>query len=119
MQVGVTLEETAVLVGWRKRSDNHVLVQMKAEAILYASEGVGIGIIAKIVERAGRAERTVQEWPADRRGTRMYWVLAGHAGNQDAAERPEGRTQGCSRPTALPVWCPRRVPRRPGPAVTS
>ena len=86
VRVGVAPGETAVLVGWRKRSDNHVLVQMKAEAILYASEGVGIGIIAKIVERAGRAERTVQEWPADRRGTRMYWVLAGHAGNQNAAE---------------------------------
>ena len=83
VRVGVTLEETAVLVGWKKRSDNHVLVRMKAEAVLYASEGVGIGIIAKMVERA---ERTVQEWPADRRGTRMRRVPAGHAGNQDAAE---------------------------------
>ena len=49
MQVEVTLEETAVLIGWRKRSDNHVLARMKAEAILYASEGVRTGIIAKIV----------------------------------------------------------------------
>ena len=38
MQVEVAPEETAVLVGWRRRSDNHVLVRMKAEAILYASE---------------------------------------------------------------------------------
>ena len=38
MQVGVAPEETAVLVRWKKRSDNHVLVRMKAEAILYASE---------------------------------------------------------------------------------
>ncbi|WP_415635160.1 hypothetical protein [Propionibacterium acidifaciens] len=37
MQVGVTLEETAVLVRWKKRSDNHVLVRMKTEAILHAS----------------------------------------------------------------------------------
>ena len=51
------MEETAVLVRWRKRSDNHVLVRMKAEAILYASEGVGIGIIAKMVECT---ERIVQ-----------------------------------------------------------
>ena len=58
MQVEVAPEETAVLVGWRRRSDNHVLVRMKAEAILYASEGVGIGIIAKMVECT---ERTVQE----------------------------------------------------------
>ena len=83
MRVGVTPEETAVLVRWRKRSDNHVLVRMKTEAILYASEGVGIGIIAKMVERA---ERAVQEWPAEWRATRMCSVLTGHAGNQDAAE---------------------------------
>ena len=56
---------------------------MKTEAILYASEGVGIGIIAKMVERA---ERTVQEWLADWQATRMCSVLTGHAGNQDAAE---------------------------------
>ena len=83
MQVGVTLEETAVLIRWKKRSDNHVLVRMKAEAILYASEGVGIGIIAKMVERA---ERTVQEWLADWQATRMRPVLTGHAGNQNAAK---------------------------------
>ena len=58
VRVGVAPEETAVLVGWRKRSDNHVLVRMKAEAILYASEGVSTSIIAEMVERT---ERTVQE----------------------------------------------------------
>ena len=83
MQVEVTREETAVLIRWKKRSDNHVLVRMKAEAILYASEGVGIDIIAKMVERT---ERTVQEWLADWQATRMCSVLTGHAGNQDAAE---------------------------------
>ena len=83
MQVGVTPEETAVLIRWKKRSDNRVLVRMKTEAILYASEGVGIGIIAKMVERA---ERTVQEWLADWQATRMCSVLTGHAGNQDAAK---------------------------------
>ena len=83
MRVGVAPEETAVLIRWKKRSDNHVLVRMKAEAILYASEGVGIGIIAKMVERA---ERAVQEWLADWQATRMRRVPAGHAGNRDAAE---------------------------------
>ena len=34
-------EETAVLIRWKKRSDNYVLVLMKTEAILYASRGVG------------------------------------------------------------------------------
>ena len=83
MQVEVTLEETAVLIRWKKRSDNHVLVRMKAEAILYASRGVDVGIIAEMVERA---ERTVQEWLAEWRATRMCSVLTGHAGNQNAAK---------------------------------
>ena len=83
MQVGVTPEETAVLIRWKKRSDNRVLVRMKAEAILYASRGVDVGIIAEMVERA---ERTVQEWLAEWRATRMCSVLTGHAGNQNAAK---------------------------------
>ena len=83
MQVGVTPEETAVLIRWKKRSDNHVLVRMKAEAVLYASEGVSISIIAKTVERT---ERTVLEWLAEWRATRMCSVLTGHAGNQNAAK---------------------------------
>ena len=90
MQVGVTLEETAVLIRWKKRSDNYVLVRMKAEAILYAARGVDVGIIAKMVERA---ERTVQEWLADWRDTRMCSVPAGHAGNQNAAEPARARKQ--------------------------
>ena len=83
MRVGVAPEETAVLIGWKKRSDNHVLVRMKAEAILYASRGVDVGIIAKMVERT---ERGVQEWLAEWRATRMCSVLTGHAGNQNAAK---------------------------------
>ena len=33
-----------------------------------------------------RTERTVQEWLAEWRATRMCSVLTGHAGNRDAAE---------------------------------
>ena len=90
MRVGVTLEETAVLIRWKKRSDNHVLVRMKTEAILYASRGVDVGIIAEMVERT---ERTVQEWLADWQATRMYSVLTGHAGNQNAAEPARAQKQ--------------------------
>ena len=99
MRVGVAPEETAVLIRWKKRSDNHVLVRMKAEAILYASEGVGIGIIAKMVERA---ERTVQEWLADWRDTRMCSVLTGHAGNQNAAELTRDQKQELKKILAQP-----------------
>ena len=108
MQVGVTPEETAVLVRWKKRSDNHALVRMKTEAILYASEGVGIGIIAKMVERA---ERTVQEWPAEWRATRMRRVPAGHAGNQDAAKPARARKQ---EPKAILARPPSRTGARAG-----
>ena len=83
MRVGVAPEETAVLIRWKKRSDNHVLVRMKAEAVLYASRGVDVGIFAELVERT---ERAVQEWLAEWQATRMRRVLTGHAGNQDAAE---------------------------------
>ncbi|AYW77066.1 IS630 family transposase [Propionibacterium acidifaciens] len=99
MQVGVTPEETAVLIRWKKRSDNHVLVRMKAEAILYASEGVGIDIIAKMVERA---ERTVQEWLADWQATRMCSVLTGHTGNQNAAKLIRDQKQELKKILAQP-----------------
>ncbi|RLP06078.1 hypothetical protein [Propionibacterium australiense] len=63
MQIKVTPEETAaVLMRWRKRTDNYALVQMKAEAILYASRGVDVSIIAEMVERS---EKAVREWLAD------------------------------------------------------
>ena len=99
MQVEVTPEETAVLIRWKKRSDNHVLVRMKAEAILYASEGVGIDIIAKMVERT---ERTVQEWLADWQATRMCSVLTGHAGNQNAAKLTRDQKQELKKILAQP-----------------
>ena len=99
MQVGVTPEETAVLIRWKKRPDNHVLAQMKAEAILYASRGVDVGIIAEMVERA---ERTVQEWPADWQTTRMRRVLTGHAGNQNAAKPTRDQKQELKKILAQP-----------------
>ena len=99
MQVEVTLEETAVLIRWKKRSDNHVLVRMKAEAILYASRGVDVGIIAEMVERT---ERTVQEWLADWQATRMCSVLTGHAGNQNAAKLTRDQKQELKKILAQP-----------------
>ena len=99
MQVGVAPEETVVLVGWRRRSDNHVLVRMKAEAILYASRGVDVGIIAEMVERT---ERTVQEWLAEWRATRMCSVLTGHAGNQNAAKLTRDQKQELKKILARP-----------------
>ncbi|AYW76874.1 IS630 family transposase [Propionibacterium acidifaciens] len=83
MQVEVTGEETAVLIRWKKRADNYVLVRMKAEAILYASQGVDVSIIAEMVERS---VKTIREWLTGWRDSRMCSVLTGHAGNQNAAK---------------------------------
>ena len=100
MRVGVAPEETAVLVGWRRRSGSRVLAGMKAEAVLHASRGADAGVIAETVERA---ERTVQEWPADWRATRMCWVPAGHAGNRDAVEPVRARKQELETILARPL----------------
>ena len=108
MRVGVAPEETAVLVGWRRRSGSRVLAGMKAEAVLHASRGVDAGIIAETVERA---ERTVQERPADWQATRMRRVPAGHAGNQDAAEPTRARKQ---EPKAVLARPPSRTGARAG-----
>ena len=114
VRVGVAPEETAVLVGGRRRSGSRVLAGMKAEAVLYASRGVDVGVIAGMVERT---ERTVQEWPAEWWATRMCSVPAGHAGNRDAAEPTRAQKEELravlARPP-LPVGCSRRVLGRPG-----
>ena len=61
MLVDVTKEERDVLLRWKKRSDSFVLVRLKAEAVLRASRGVDVSIIAEMVDRS---ERTVRDWPA-------------------------------------------------------
>ena len=99
MQIEVTPEETAVLIRWKKRTDTYVLVRMKAEAILYASEGVGINIIAKMVERS---EKTVREWLAEWQASRMCSVLTGHAGNQNAAKLTRAQKEDLKTVLALP-----------------
>ena len=83
MKVDVAPEEFPILVRWKKRSDSLTLVRMKAEAVLYASEGVSSTVIAKMVERS---ERTIREWLADWRLYRMKSVVTGHAGNENAAK---------------------------------
>lgn len=83
MIVDVTPEELAVLMRWKKRSDTMILIRLKAEAVLYVSEGVDPAIVAKLVDRS---ERTVTEWLSDWRERRLCSVVTGHAGNQNAAK---------------------------------
>ena len=77
MRVDVTSEERDVLLRWKKRNDTLILVRLKAEAILYASRGVGPDIIAEMVDRC---ERTVKEWLSGWRRTRLHSVVTGHHG---------------------------------------
>lgn len=72
-----------MLMGWKKRSDTLILVRLKAEAVLYISRGVDVGIVAELVDRS---VKTVQGWLRDWREARMCSVVTGHAGNQNAAK---------------------------------
>ena len=83
MLVDVTKEERDVLLRWKKRSDSFVLVRLKAEAVLYASRGVDVSIIAEMVDRS---QRTVRDWLASWRLARLCSVVTGHAGNENAAK---------------------------------
>ena len=83
MQVDITAEERQALLGWKKRSDSLILIRLKAEAILYASHGVDLDLVAEMV---GRTVRTVKEWLSGWRATRLHPVITGHAGNENAAK---------------------------------
>ena len=83
MLVDVTKEKWDVLLRWKKRSDSFVLVRLKAEAVLYASRGVDVSIIAEMV---GRSQRTVRNWLARWRLARLCSVVTGHASNENAAK---------------------------------
>ena len=48
MLVDVTEEERDVLLRWKRRGDSFVLVLLKAEAVLHASRGVDVNIIAEM-----------------------------------------------------------------------
>ena len=81
--VDVTKEERDVFLRWKKRSDSFVLVRLKAEAVLYASRGVDVSIIAEMVDRS---RRTVRDWLASWRLAGLCSVVTGHAGDENAAE---------------------------------
>ena len=83
MRVDMTDEERDIFIRWKKRSDTYKLVRMKAEAIVYAARGVGLDIIAEMVERA---EGTVREWLSEWRRYRMGSVVTGHAVGGNAAK---------------------------------
>ena len=111
----MTNVERDILVRWKKRSDTYRLVRMKAEAIVYAARGVGLDIIAEMVERA---EGTVREWLSEWRRCRL-----GPRGNRSRRQRERGKAQegaeggagGDSQKTAVGGRRQSRLLGRPGP----
>lgn len=81
--VSVDPDERKVLLNWKKRSDTMTLIRLKAEAVLYASMGVSVEIIAASVDRS---QRTVSEWLSDWKYHRLQSVVTAHARNQNAAK---------------------------------
>jgi len=60
-----------------------ILVRLKAEAVLYASMGVDVEVIASALDRT---RRTVSDWLRDWNYCRLKSVVTGHAGNENAAK---------------------------------
>jgi transposase len=82
-----------VLIRWKKRNDTFVLVRLKAEAVLYASAGVSVDIIAEFVDRS---RKTVLGWLSDWRKWRLGSVVTGHQGNENAAKLTRGQKEELS-----------------------
>ena len=127
----MTKEERDVLLRWKKRSDSFVLVRLKAEAVLYASRGVDVSIIAEMVDRS---KRTVRDWLANWRLARLCSVVTQGVGKvggrlsdvrgfrrvDGGAARPRRDDRRClikprSRGVAQPCHLPPRVPSRASP----
>ena len=83
MIIEVEDAEREVLLRWKRRTDSFVLVRLKAEAVLYVSEGVPTEVVARMVERS---KKTVEGWLRDWRVRRLGSVVTGHAGNENAAK---------------------------------
>jgi transposase len=82
VEIVVAPEEVPLLLGYKK-SNAALLVRLKAEAVLLASHGVDVGVIAQVTDRE---VRTISEWLRAWRRTRMASVVCGHVGNENAAK---------------------------------
>ena len=58
-------------------------MRLKAEAILYASRGVDIGVITEMVDRS---HGKVSSWLCRWQRSRLHSVVTGHVGNENAAK---------------------------------
>ena len=77
MIIEVEDAEREVLLHWKKRIDSFVLVRLKAEAVLYVSEGVPAEVVARMVKRS---KKTVEGWLRDWRARRLGFGGDGSCG---------------------------------------
>ena len=84
-------DEWSVLQWHKADSPYKKLVRRKSEAILMLSEGVGVDVVAGLVERAAG---TVAQWAGDWNEDGLSSIRTGHAGNASASElSPEQERQ--------------------------
>ncbi|MEZ5086405.1 MAG: helix-turn-helix domain-containing protein [Tessaracoccus sp.] len=88
--VEVTENEKNVLMAWKKRSDTLILIRLKAEAVLYVSEGVAPEIVAKLVDRS---VKTVQGWLRDWRNQVVFGSDPGTRETRTLQNSPGPRKQ--------------------------
>ena len=80
--VVVAEHEWSILQMHKARSP-YKLMRRKSEAILMLSEGIGVDLVARLLERAAG---TVVEWVRDWRRDRLSSIRTGHAGNNNASK---------------------------------
>ena len=82
MEAVVVAEHEWSILQMHKAKSPYKLMRRKSEAILMLSEGVGVDVVARLVERAAR---TVVEWARDWRRDRLSSIRTGHADNNNAS----------------------------------
>ena len=80
--VVVAEHEWSILQMHKARSP-YKLMRRKSEAILMLSEGIGVDLVARLLERAAG---TVVEWVRDWRRDRLSSIRTGQAGNSNASK---------------------------------
>lgn len=99
MTVVVESSEWEILQNWKRDAGSFVLVRLKAEAIMLASEEVPVGVISRFVDRS---VATVQGWLRDWRESRLASMVTGHAGNENAAKLTSAQKEEVRRALACP-----------------
>lgn len=99
MEAAVVVEREWSFLQMHKAESPYKLMRRKSGAILMLSEGIGVDLVARLVERAAG---TVVEWARDWRRDRLSSIRTGHAGDNNASkispEQEEEILEALSRP---------------------